>query len=284
LPRPLDNLTVFALIASLDIDGHAVCFQPSLRDGVVLRCRFPWTEVHGYPRPSLRDFDPRKLNPTLSASRRPAQRKLLRVSAPLREKTAVWIGVCVPFASLATFALIGSEDSVARLPRAVDHVRGLAQGLAGLDHRPERRPLRQAWHVAPLRACGGTGQRPMPRGDKAHTASIAVKIRNFHSMENFSPSFPRHGKSCPRRGKFFPHRGSSGFSTGGNGRARKQTGKGADALSVFPLRGSGCGAARATWGRGGHRGNRGRVRPRLGCRATCAGSWTRLRRRSLRCA
>ncbi len=46
------------------IDGHAVCFQPSLRDGVVLRCRFPWTEVHGYPRPSLRDFDPRKLNPT----------------------------------------------------------------------------------------------------------------------------------------------------------------------------------------------------------------------------
>jgi hypothetical protein len=91
------------------IDGHAVCFQPSLRDGVVLRCRFPWTEVHGYLRPSLRDFDPRKLTPTSCPSRRPAKRKLLRVSAPLRDNKAVRSGACVPLAPLAPFALNGSK-------------------------------------------------------------------------------------------------------------------------------------------------------------------------------
>jgi hypothetical protein len=39
----------------------------------------------------------------------------LRASASLRENTAVRIGVCVPFASLATLALIGSKDLVAAL-------------------------------------------------------------------------------------------------------------------------------------------------------------------------
>jgi hypothetical protein len=79
------------------IDGHAVFFQPSLRDGVVLCCRFPWTEVHGYPRPSLRDFDPRKLNPTSRPSLRADRRKLLRASAPLREAR--------PFGSAFAFPL-----------------------------------------------------------------------------------------------------------------------------------------------------------------------------------
>jgi hypothetical protein len=81
------------------IGGHAVCFQPSLRDGVVLLYRFPWTKVHGYPRTSLSDFDLRKPNPTSSPSRRPAQRKLLCVLRVLGEKTAVRTGVCVTFVS-----------------------------------------------------------------------------------------------------------------------------------------------------------------------------------------
>jgi hypothetical protein len=41
-------------------------------------------------------------------SRRIAQRKLPCASAPLRENTAVRLGVCVPFAPLASLALIGS--------------------------------------------------------------------------------------------------------------------------------------------------------------------------------
>jgi hypothetical protein len=48
-------------------------------------------------------------------SRRIAHRKLLRVSASLRDKWAVRVGVCVPFAPLATLALNGSKDLVAAL-------------------------------------------------------------------------------------------------------------------------------------------------------------------------
>ncbi len=97
------------------IDGHAVYFNRRYATGEVLCCQFPWTEVHGYPRPSLRDFDPRTTAPNSTSSCRPAQRKLLCVLRVLGENMAVQIGVCVPFAPLAPLALNGSKDLVAAL-------------------------------------------------------------------------------------------------------------------------------------------------------------------------
>jgi hypothetical protein len=75
------NIRNFHAMVTQWNDGHAVRFQPSLRD-----------------------FDPRKLNPTSTPSRRIAHRKLLRVSAPLRENRAVRIGVCTSCASCASCA------------------------------------------------------------------------------------------------------------------------------------------------------------------------------------
>jgi hypothetical protein len=55
------------------------------RRGGVLRCLLPWTEVHGYPRPSLRDFDPRKLNPTSRPSAAPPIESSSASPRPWRE-------------------------------------------------------------------------------------------------------------------------------------------------------------------------------------------------------
>jgi hypothetical protein len=88
--------------------GRTVQWEPGR---IPQRC----TIVHGYPLMSLRDFDPRKLNPTSRPSRGPAQQKLLCVLSVLGEKKAVRIGVCVPFAPLAPFALNGSKDLAAAL-------------------------------------------------------------------------------------------------------------------------------------------------------------------------
>jgi hypothetical protein len=64
-------------------------FQPSLRDGGgVLCCQFPWTEVHGYPRTSLRDFDPRKLTPPQAP---PAASPIENSSASLRLCAITWL-------------------------------------------------------------------------------------------------------------------------------------------------------------------------------------------------
>jgi hypothetical protein len=80
------------------------------------------------------------------ASRRPAQRKLLCVLRVLGENTAVRIGVCVPFASLAPFALIGSMDLVAALLPCIVCVKNLelpCRGSSGfsVEMRLARTPL-----------------------------------------------------------------------------------------------------------------------------------------------
>jgi hypothetical protein len=98
------------------IDGHAVCFQPSLRDGGGC-CD---TDFRGLKSTATLD---RRYATSIRASsslpqapsRRPAQRKRLCVLRVLGENTAVRIGVCVPFAPLAPLALIGSKDWVAAL-------------------------------------------------------------------------------------------------------------------------------------------------------------------------
>jgi hypothetical protein len=80
-------------------------------------------------------------------SRRIAHRKLLRASAPLRDKTAVRIGVCV-FRAPCAFCVNGSEDLVAaRLPCALCFLcvlrGGKSEPCLPPRHAPSQRQLRR---------------------------------------------------------------------------------------------------------------------------------------------
>jgi hypothetical protein len=147
-------------------------------------------------------------SPAWHASRPAAQRKLLRASAPLRENRLFLFSIPIStLRSTTCFHAVEVPDfwvpfsSAALCASVVKAV--LPTLLSGTRREIHAKPF--SGFIATSRPESGN--------------------LNFHGMETFSPNFPQHGKSYPRYGNFFPHRGSSGFSTEGDGRARKQTGK-----------------------------------------------------------